>query len=59
MALSDDEAALMAHLNEEARRRVAHDQENKRLLAGDPAARAELDSRWAPLKAWLDEREAR
>lgn len=55
MALDDDEAALTAHLNEEARRRAAWNRENKARLAGDPAARSDLDSRWEPLAAWLRE----
>jgi hypothetical protein len=59
VALSDDEAALAAHLNEEARRREAFVRDNKARLAGDPEAKRELDSRWAPLQAWLDERETR
>lgn len=37
------------------RARALNDRARKRQLAGDPQAKRDFDSRWAPLQDWLRE----
>jgi hypothetical protein len=52
--VTDEEARAVAYLQAQ-QRRAATDAARRAALAGDAGARTDLDSRWAPLRAWLDE----
>lgn len=54
MALSEEEAKRLQALDDD-RQRLINDRSRRAALAGDPAAKAEFDSRWQPLVAWMKE----
>lgn len=54
MALTDEEQRRLLALEQE-RVRPINDRARRASLAGDPAAKRELDYRWAPLLDWMKE----
>lgn len=54
MALTPEEEQALAYQAEE-RARAGNDKARRARLAGNPQAKQDFDSRWAPLQAWLTE----
>lgn len=56
MAVTPEEQRLLDYQAQQARI-AERDRARRRELRGDPVAKRDLDSRWAPLQRWLQERE--